>query len=148
MRSLDAPGRVTPRYGLLYIASSISPSPVQHNTMSSHTSSSRHHRSRSRSRSPSRRHRSDSPRQSGHRHRHHRHRHDEHRRHRGSKKRAPTPPPLLPLTLPLNATPISTHDYRDLELIFTSYLDIQKNLAFDELDEREARGRFKSFVKH
>ena len=117
--------------------------------MSSHTSSSRRHRSRSRSRSPSRRRqRSDSPHQSGHRHRHHRHRHHEHRRRRGSKKGAPTPLPLLPVTLPLNATPISTRDYRDLELIFTSYLDIQKNLAFDELDEREARGRFKSFVKH
>ena len=134
---------------MIYSLAAPSLSPVQRNTMSSHTSSSRRHRSRSRSRSPSRRRqRSDSPHQSGHRHRHHRHRHHEHRRRRGSKKGAPTPLPLLPVTLPLNATPISTRDYRDLELIFTSYLDIQKNLAFDELDEREARGRFKSFVKH
>jgi hypothetical protein len=48
--------------------------------------------------------------------------------------------------LPYNARPLSKHDLEAYRPLFQSYLDIQKHIQLDELDEREARGRWKSFV--
>lgn len=86
-----------------------------------------HHHSRktrSRSRSP---HRES--------HEHHRHKHH----------RSRTPPPKA-VALPYRAQKLSKHKYEEYKPLFQSYLDIQKNLDLDELDDREARGRWKSFV--
>ncbi|KAF2712264.1 hypothetical protein K504DRAFT_479971 [Pleomassaria siparia CBS 279.74] len=88
---------------------------------SSHKHRSRNPRSRSRSPRPD-----DS-------HRHH------HRRHR-------SPPAPKPVALPYKAQKLSKHKYEEYKPLFQSYLDIQKQLNLDELDDREARGRWKSFV--
>ena len=76
--------------------------------------------------------RSRSPRRDDDRHRH--------RRHRSRT------PPTKPMKLPYQAKPLSKHDLEAYKPLFQSYLDIQKHIQLDELDEREARGRWKSFV--
>lgn len=47
---------------------------------------------------------------------------------------------------PFNARELTRHDLRTYEPMFTLYLDIQKQLDIDELDEAEIKGRWKSFV--
>ena len=64
-----------------------------------------------------------------------------HKRHRS---RSPRPAP--PAALPYKARQLSKRHYEEYKPLFQSYLDIQKQLNLDELDEREARGRWKSFV--
>jgi Ni/Co efflux regulator RcnB len=76
--------------------------------------------------------RSRSPRRDEDRHRHKRHR---------SRS-----PPSKPVALPYRAKPLSKRHYEDYKPLFQSYLDIQKNIQLDELDEREAKGRWKSFT--
>ncbi len=107
-------------------------------------------RSRSRSRSPyrafhntSHRNRSTSPRRE-HRHHHHRHHHTSSL---SKPKHAlrPTSPPR-PITLPLRATKLSNHDLAAYRPMFSSYLDIQKQIALEDLPEHEVKGRWKSFV--
>ncbi|KLJ11446.1 hypothetical protein EMPG_09751 [Blastomyces silverae] len=51
-----------------------------------------------------------------------------------------------PVTLPFDARPLSKHDLQLLEPMFALYLDIQKNIDIADLDEREVKGRWKSFV--
>lgn len=51
-----------------------------------------------------------------------------------------------PATLPFDARPLSKHDLQVLEPMFALYLDIQKNIDIADLDEREVKGRWKSFV--
>lgn len=106
-----------------------------------------------RSRSPARhsyshRHRSRSP-LSHHKHRHH---------HSSHHKRKRTPPPdnesyvpstavpPRPVILPFSSKPISKHDYPTFKPMFASYLDIQKGLVLEDLDDGEIKGRWKSFV--
>ncbi|KAF2135123.1 uncharacterized protein K452DRAFT_303778 [Aplosporella prunicola CBS 121167] len=95
-------------------------------------------RTRSRSRSPRpshdrrHKHRSRSPR------RHHSHRHHESSR---SKHKSATP-----ASLPFNARQISKRDYDAFKPMFSLYLDIQKQLILEDMDDTEARGRWKSFV--
>ncbi|PSN66625.1 hypothetical protein BS50DRAFT_467384, partial [Corynespora cassiicola Philippines] len=87
----------------------------------------RHHRrsSRDRTRSPHRR-------------------HDEgHRRHKRHRSRSPAP---RPVALPYNAKKLHKHQFNEYRPLFQSYLDIQKQIILDDLDEREAKGRWKSFV--
>jgi hypothetical protein len=48
--------------------------------------------------------------------------------------------------LPYKANPLSKRQYDDYKPLFQSYLDIQKNIHLDDLDEREAKGRWKSFT--
>jgi hypothetical protein len=48
--------------------------------------------------------------------------------------------------LPYKANPLSKRQYDDYRPLFQSYLDIQKNIQLDDLDEREAKGRWKSFM--
>ncbi|KAF9740117.1 hypothetical protein PMIN06_003741 [Paraphaeosphaeria minitans] len=88
---------------------------------------------------------------SGHHHRHHhKSRHprsrsprrddDKHKRHRS---RSPPPPSV---TLPYHAKELSKRHFEKYKPLFQSYLDIQKQIILDELDEREAKGRWKSFI--
>jgi hypothetical protein len=77
-------------------------------------------------------HRSRSPRRDDDRHRHKRHR-----------SRSPKAKPVI---LPYKANPLSKRQYDDYKPLFQSYLDIQKNIHLDDLDEREAKGRWKSFT--
>lgn len=49
--------------------------------------------------------------------------------------------------LPYNAKHISKHDYDGYKDLFASFLYVQKEIDFDEIDERERKGRFKQFVK-
>jgi hypothetical protein len=102
---------------------------------------------------PSTRRRSRSPdRESRHdrkRHHHHTRRsrsprrdRDEHR-HKRHRTRSPE---IKPVVLPYKAKPLSKRQYEDYKPLFQSYLDIQKNIQLDELDEREAKGRWKSFI--
>ncbi|KAJ4382118.1 hypothetical protein N0V86_002447 [Didymella sp. IMI 355093] len=72
-----------------------------------------------------------------------RHSDKKHRSHRSHRSRSP---PAKPVKLPYSAKPLSKHDFNTYKPLFQSYLDIQKHIQLDELDEREARGRWKSFV--
>ncbi|KAF3491515.1 uncharacterized protein GIQ15_01032 [Arthroderma uncinatum] len=89
-----------------------------------------------RSRSPPREDRHDGHRQ------HHRSRRDDdrssHRRQRSAE--------ALPIILPLGAAPLSKRDLSRYKPVFGTYLDIQKDIDIEELDERELRGRWKSFM--
>ncbi|RPA83693.1 hypothetical protein BJ508DRAFT_360372 [Ascobolus immersus RN42] len=92
----------------------------------------RHRSHRSRSRSPRR----DKDRHHHHHKSHHRSSHSPHKN------------PKEPAHLPNNAPHISTRHYTFYASLFASYLDIQKGLRLDDLDEKERKGRFKAFVKH
>jgi hypothetical protein len=72
-----------------------------------------------------------------------RHSDTRHRSHRSHRSRSP---PTKTVKLPYSARPLSKHDFDAYKPLFQSYLDIQKHIQLDELDEREARGRWKSFV--
>ncbi|EEQ27845.1 hypothetical protein McanMca71_000338 [Microsporum canis] len=61
-----------------------------------------------------------------------------HRRQRSSE--------ALPVILPFGATALSKRDLPGYKAMFGTYLDIQKGIYIDELDERELRGRWKSFI--
>ena len=130
----------------------------------------RHSRSRSRSRSPVRSSRhARSSRSPPHRRHHHRDReeepHSHHRkevnttasssshRHKHKRRRTASPPaqkkqqlPPAIVSLPFKARPLAKRDYAAYEAIFGLYLDVQKQIVLDELDEKEAKGRWKSFV--
>jgi hypothetical protein len=88
----------------------------------SHHDRKRHHHSR-RSRSP--------------------HREEDRHRHKRHRSRSPV---AKPVALPYKAKPLSKRQYDDYKPLFQSYLDIQKSIQLDDLDEREAKGRWKSFV--
>lgn len=51
-----------------------------------------------------------------------------------------------PVTLPLGAAFLSKSDMSRYKTLFAMYLDIQKNIDVEDLDERELKGRWKSFV--
>lgn len=48
--------------------------------------------------------------------------------------------------LPFGAREISRHDLNSYRPMFTLYLDIQKQIDIDSLDEKEVKGRWKSFT--
>lgn len=50
------------------------------------------------------------------------------------------------MTLPFGARPLSKRDLSAYKPLFAMYLDIQKNLDLEDLDERELKGRWKSFM--
>jgi hypothetical protein len=97
------------------------------------------------------------PRANSHNHesRHGRDRHHQTRRSRSPRReddrhghtrrrtRSPQPKPVI---LPYKAKALSKRQYDDYKPLFQSYLDIQKNIQLDDLDDREARGRWKSFI--
>ncbi|KAI0813031.1 hypothetical protein GGR55DRAFT_594705 [Xylaria sp. FL0064] len=85
----------------------------------------RHRPASSRSRSPTRR-----------------HRHRSHHSPKASSSRDHAPPEL-----PCGARPLSrSADFDTFRPLFARYLDVQKQIDIATLDEREARGRWKSFV--
>jgi hypothetical protein len=97
----------------------------------------RHHRSRSRS--PYHRDHSDK-----HPHHHHRSRSSVKHHHSRTQSSAPTSP--RPKPLPNNAHSLSRHDLTTYTPLFALYLDIQKRIVLEDLDDKELRGRWKSFV--
>lgn len=68
---------------------------------------------------------------------HHRH----HRRHRSS-----TSPTRTQSELPLGARPLVRSDFKTFKPLFAQYLEVQKGKDIAALDEREVKGRWKSFV--
>ncbi|EGZ68484.1 hypothetical protein NEUTE2DRAFT_118407 [Neurospora tetrasperma FGSC 2509] len=94
------------------------------------------------------RYRSRSPLPGGSRSTHHdrrrsRSRHRERSRSRDRERDRDEPPKPLPF----NSRQLSRSDYPNFEPLFAQYLDIQKQLYIDDLDDYELRGRWKSFVK-
>lgn len=79
-------------------------------------------------------------------------RHREHahycRKKHTDKKHKHSTPIAMPqaVILPFSAQRLSKHQLRDCRALFASYLDIQKQIDIDELDESEIKGRWKSFV--
>ncbi|KAK7935540.1 hypothetical protein PG985_001035 [Apiospora marii] len=78
----------------------------------------------------------------------HRHHHHHHHHHRSSKQRPSSTRTsrAAPTELPYSARPLSKADYDAFLPLLARYLDIQKGKDIHELDEREVRGRWKSFV--
>ncbi|KAI3324297.1 hypothetical protein HD806DRAFT_494657 [Xylariaceae sp. AK1471] len=97
----------------------------------------------SRSRSPARHRHRHHHRDETHPSRHHHHHHHRHRfRHVSSTSHQDSPP-----ALPSNARPLSrSADFDTFRPLFARYLDVQKQIDITTLDEREVRGRWKSFV--
>ncbi|OAA52309.1 putative RNA helicase HEL117 [Beauveria brongniartii RCEF 3172] len=69
------------------------------------------------------------------------HRHHAHRR-RGERDS----PAVPPATLPFDARPLTKSDLRRFEPLLAHYLDLQKQKYMEDMDDREIRGRWKSFV--
>lgn len=65
-----------------------------------------------------------------------------HHKHHHRRERVAT----APVELPYNSRQLTKHDYRAFKPMFALYLDIQKGKVLDDLDETEARGRWKSFI--
>ena len=99
------------------------------------------HRRRNNSRSCSP-HRSDR-----HRSDHHRPRLDRERDYRERKGHRSIDPSTQPLILPLGARELSRRDLEAYKPMFAMYLDIQKSLFIEDMEEEEVKGRWKSFVK-
>ncbi|KAK1966660.1 hypothetical protein LY78DRAFT_40013 [Colletotrichum sublineola] len=97
---------------------------------------------RERRRSP---HREDRDRESRHHRRHHHHRHHHH--HRGDKDKdrsSKTAAAVEPL--PYEARQLSKSELGVFWPLLAYYLDLQKQKDIRDMDEREVRGRWKSFV--
>jgi len=71
--------------------------------------------------------------------------HGNHSQHRHKRRRTRSPPAKA-VALPYNAKKLSRRHFDDYRPLFQSYLDIQKQLQLDDLDEREAKGRWKGFI--
>ncbi|KAL2755959.1 hypothetical protein ACRALDRAFT_2053336 [Sodiomyces alcalophilus JCM 7366] len=56
-----------------------------------------------------------------------------------------TPRGDMPASLPLDARPLTKSDFDTFRPLFAYYLDLQKGKSLAGMDEREARGRWKSF---
>jgi len=65
----------------------------------------------------------------------------DHDRHHKRRSRSPAP-----VQLPLNARALVKHDFKGFKRLFALYLDIQKQIDIDELNETEIKGRWKSFI--
>lgn len=48
--------------------------------------------------------------------------------------------------LPFGSHHLHKHDFESYKSLFAEYLDLQKGIDLDELDEHEAKGRWKSFL--
>lgn len=49
--------------------------------------------------------------------------------------------------LPFRAGPLSKHDLDSCHELFALYLDAQKRINIEDIDDKEVKGRWKSFVK-
>ncbi|KAK8031024.1 hypothetical protein PG990_000758 [Apiospora arundinis] len=81
----------------------------------------------------------------GHHHHHHHHRssHSSHHKERSSSTRTAR---VIPAELPYSSRPLSKADYDTFLPLLGRYLDIQKGKDIHDMEEREVRGRWKSFV--
>ncbi|MCJ1307480.1 hypothetical protein MMC25_001126 [Agyrium rufum] len=71
----------------------------------------------------------------------------QHRSHkRKASRREDSKTSRAPIALPFGATTLSKHDLKKYRPMFALYLDIQKQLLLEDLDEREIHGRWKSYV--
>jgi hypothetical protein len=102
-------------------------------------------RDKYRDRSPSRRHHRSS-RSPAHDSKHG-DKHRERKRHHNRERRELSPVSAAPPVLPYNARQLSKRDLSQLEPMFAMYLDIQKGLVIEDMDEPEVMGRWKSFIK-
>ncbi|KAI9803034.1 MAG: hypothetical protein M1825_002269 [Sarcosagium campestre] len=68
------------------------------------------------------------------------------RHHHHSKRHHGSDVPRGPVVLPYNSKPITKHEYETFKPLFALYLDIQKQIYLEDMTEKEARGRWKSFV--
>lgn len=96
--------------------------------------------------SHSRRHRSRSRSPRGHEGERPRHRHQDEkkdRHHRKHRDEARAPPAA---ELPFNARQLHRGDFAAFQPLFGYFLSVQKSIELDDVDEREAKGRWKSFV--
>jgi hypothetical protein len=59
------------------------------------------------------------------------------------RKRSASPKKV---TLPFGAKRLHKHDFQDSRALFALYLDMQKQMYIEDLDEREIKGRWKSFL--
>ncbi|VUC20026.1 unnamed protein product [Clonostachys rosea] len=116
---------------------------------------SRHSHGQRRSRSPShgRRspHRADEAGDGQRRHRHHHGGHSSSRRHRSPHRserrdRSHRAAGTGPVTLPFSARQLTKTDMSAFMPLFADFLSVQKQIDVGELDEREVRGRWKSFM--
>ncbi|KPM37407.1 hypothetical protein AK830_g9183 [Neonectria ditissima] len=103
--------------------------------------------SRSRSRSPKRAKTSSSRRnrpseKSGHHHISSKHRSS----HRHREHATRTADARVSVDLPFSARPLSKVDLQTFEAVFADYLSLQKQKEIEDMDEREVRGRWKSFI--
>ncbi|KAK6082874.1 RNA helicase-like protein [Seiridium cupressi] len=113
--------------------------------------SSYHGHDKRRSRSPNAERHEDSSRRRRHHHsaedtepvRHDPTDHQSRRRHRSSPKR---PSHRSPVLLPFSARALSKADLDVFRPLLARYLDLQKSKFMADMDEREVRGRWKSFV--
>ncbi|KAI4598230.1 hypothetical protein KJ359_003114 [Pestalotiopsis sp. 9143b] len=87
--------------------------------------------------------RDDPAPQDEHRRRHH---HRKHHRHHQSSRHDQPKPSRPPAELPHGARPVSRSDLDLFRPLLARYLDVQKNKDMAEMDEREVRGRWKSFA--
>ncbi|KAH8666360.1 hypothetical protein BX600DRAFT_435767 [Xylariales sp. PMI_506] len=72
---------------------------------------------------------------------HHHHHHSHHHREKHRRDRS-----LASVELPYSAQPLSKSSLAIFRPLLARYLEVQKNKDIDDLDEREVRGRWKSFV--
>jgi hypothetical protein len=72
----------------------------------------------------------------------HRHLHSHHRK----RRRTDSSPPKPKAALPFQARPLSKYDFGSSKELFALYLDVQKEIYLTDLDEKEVRGRWKSFL--
>lgn len=49
--------------------------------------------------------------------------------------------------LPFNRKTLAKHDLADYKALFALYLDVQKEIRIEDLDDHELKGRWKSFMK-
>ncbi|KAK8065948.1 grisea protein [Apiospora hydei] len=87
-----------------------------------------------------------SPADSGRHHQHHHHHHRSSHRHHKQRTSSTRASRVAPTELPYSSRPLSKADYDTFLPLLARYLDIQKGKDIHELDEREVRGRWKSFV--
>ncbi|EJP65510.1 RNA helicase HEL117 [Beauveria bassiana ARSEF 2860] len=69
-----------------------------------------------------------------------------HRHHTHRRRRERDSPAVPPATLPFDARPLTKSDLRRFEPLLAHYLDLQKQKYIEDMDDREIRGRWKSFV--
>lgn len=68
------------------------------------------------------------------------------RGHEPRRRRERDAPAAAPATLPFEARPLTKGDLYKFEPLLGHYLDLQKQKCMDDMDDREVKGRWKSFM--